>query len=111
MWQAIKNVGVQAGDATVADLFRNIARQGIALLAPDGLLDQGVKVLHPDRSAVHPRRRQRVQPGIVNLVRVDLDREFAVLGHRGHGKDRLGQLFIKGRATKRGRPAPPMQAA
>ena len=63
--------------AAGADHLGDVAGQLIALFAPDGLLDLGVEILHPDRGAVHPRCGQRIQPGVVNLVRVDLDRELA----------------------------------
>ena len=107
--QAIQDVGVQTGHTPRADAFGDVAGQVIALLAPDGLLDLGVEVLHPDRGAVHPRRGQRIQPGIVDLVRVDLDRKLAIRRHRRDSKDRPGQIAHQVCGQKRRRPAPPVQ--
>ena len=75
-----------------AQPFDGVARDLIGLDAPDDLLDVGVEILHPDGGAVHPRSRQRVDAGGVDLVRVDLDREFGIRRKAEGLMQRLGQI-------------------
>ncbi|MPL74108.1 hypothetical protein SDC9_19918 [bioreactor metagenome] len=88
--QAVEDVGVQAGDAAVADHVDGGLRHLVALLAADHLLDLRVEILHPDRGAVEPAFRERIHPRGVDLVRVDLDRELGTLAHR-HGVEDRGR--------------------
>ncbi len=109
MRQAEQDIGVQRPDAACAEPVGGKLRDLEALVAADGLLDHRVEVLHPDRGAVHPRPRQRVEPRFVDLVRVDLDRELAIRRHRRDGEDCRGQVRDRGRGQERGRAAAPMQ--
>ena len=84
MRQAKQNVSVQAGHTARADHAHHVTGQLEPLLAPDGLLDFGVKILHPDRGAVHTRRCQGIQSGLIHLIWINLDREFRALGQGGH---------------------------
>jgi hypothetical protein len=56
----IDEIGIQAANAPVADHPGHAPCQIIALLASDGLLNFGIKILHPDAGAVHPRCGQGV---------------------------------------------------
>jgi len=75
----------------------------------DGFLDAVVEILHPDRGAVHAACGQRVQPGFVDLVRIDLDRELRTFGKAGHIAHRADQVGHHLRRQQRGRAPAPMQ--
>jgi hypothetical protein len=109
--QPVKDIRVQACHPARPDPFGHVTRQLIALLPPYRFLDQRVEILHPDRSAVHPRRGQRIQPRIVDLVRVDLDRELTIRRHRRHVEDRIGQPAHQVGGQQCRRPPAPVQAA
>jgi hypothetical protein len=53
----------------------------------------GVKILYPDYGAVHSRHGQRVQPGIVDFIGVDLDWEYRVFGQRQYRLDFASQIL------------------
>jgi hypothetical protein len=109
MRQAVKKVDVQAGDAMRAQGVDRGLGDLEALRAADGLLNDLVEVLHADAGAVHPHLGQRVQPCLVNLARVDLDRELGVVGHRNRGLHGTGQIANHFGRQKRRRAASPVQ--
>ena len=106
--QPVKDVGVQRADPMRAQRIRRRLRDLKALVAADGLLDHRIEVLHPDRSAVHPRLRQRRQTRFVDLVRVDLNREFAVLRHRHNVENCSRKASDRGRRQQGRRSPAPM---
>jgi hypothetical protein len=71
--------------------LHRIARDLVALDPADGLLDVVVEILHADGGAVHADLGQRGEPGLVDLVGVDLDGEFGALGQRHRLGDRSGK--------------------
>ncbi len=90
--RAVKDIDVQAIDAAGAQPVDGGLGHLIALRAADGFLNLRVEILNSDRGAVHPRRRQRVQPRIVQFVRVDLDRELRICRQWRHIENRRGQI-------------------
>ena len=109
--QAIEDIGIQAGDPAVADHVGDLLGQLIALLAPDGFLNFGVEILHPDRGAGHARCGQGVEPGGVDLVRVNLNRKLGPFGHGDGIEHSIGQCAHRVGGQKRGRATAPVQAA
>ena len=87
-------------DAGLAQRFDRGAGHLVALDTSDDLLDVRIEILHPDRGAVHARLGQRGDARLVDLVRVDLDRELGVR-REGEGFLHRGPTTrSSGRATK-----------
>ena len=108
--QPEQDVGIQALDPGGAQHVGRVARDVKALDPPDRLLDRIIEILHPDRRAIHPRPRQRVDARLVDLVRVDLDRELGTLRERrdlGHRARQIGDHLGRHQC---GRAPAPVQA-
>ena len=107
--QAIQDVRVQGLDTPRTDHVDRLFGDIKALDPADRLLDLVVEVLDPDRRAIHPRCGQRIKAGLVDLVGINLDREFISLGERRNRSNGLRQIGHHGCRQQSRCAATPMQ--
>lgn len=105
--QPVENVGIEAHQPAVTQILGQALGELEALLPADGLLDQGVEVLHPDRDAGHAGLEQGIEARGIDLGRIDFDREVRLGIGRHRIADRQSQLMDQRGRQERGRaPAP-----